>query len=253
MPIVSILIPAYNRDAIIHKTIESALNQTVSDIEVIIVDNNSTDGTFEVCQNYACKDSRVHLYRNQENIGPVRNWITCARLASAPYAKLLFSDDLIAPTYLEKTLPMLRSEECALVFTPAIIGEYDWQGEINYNVCTNDTLFSNLLYISTAVLYNKLLPVSPGAALLRTEDMQNNILTHLKGITDFDFCRYGAGIDWLIYMLTVAQYSQVGFIAEPLAFFRSHTDSITVKNENDMVKQGYNMAIEWFNNMVMKG
>ena len=59
---VSILVPVFNREELIGDCIQSALDQTFDDLEVVVVDNASTDGTWDVCRTYGEKDSRV-LYR----------------------------------------------------------------------------------------------------------------------------------------------------------------------------------------------
>src|SRR2546427_6401542 len=104
-PLVSILIPVYNRKQLVGPCIQSALDQTVREFEVVIVDNASTDGTWQVCEAFAAKDKRVRVIRDPLNVGPVRNWQRCMQEAGGLYGKILFSDDLIEPTFLERTLP----------------------------------------------------------------------------------------------------------------------------------------------------
>ena len=128
-PIVSILIPTYNRQDLITETVQSALSQTYQDFEIVIVDNQSTDNTYQVCLDLAKTDSRIRVYQNEENIGPVRNWQRCVELAHGEYAKILFSDDLIHPTFLEKTVNLLADPSVGYVFTGVLHGqEYflDW-------------------------------------------------------------------------------------------------------------------------------
>ncbi len=67
MPVASILIPVFNREELVQRAIQSALAQTLSDIEVIVVDNASTDSTWEVVQGLAGTDRRIHAYRNETN------------------------------------------------------------------------------------------------------------------------------------------------------------------------------------------
>jgi len=74
MPKVSILIPVFNRKDYIAECIQSALDQTFTDFEVVVVDNASEDGTWEICQQFAANDQRVRIFQNDTNIGPVRNW-----------------------------------------------------------------------------------------------------------------------------------------------------------------------------------
>ncbi len=252
MSIASILIPVYNRENLIASTLRSAMAQTVQDIEIIVVDNKSTDSSYEVAIEVSKGDERVKLFQNNKNIGPVYNWIECVKHASSPYSKLLFSDDLISPTFIEKTLPHIISPECGLVYTPSIVGWEEWKGEVFYRAFISDCKFSRDFFLRAALYLDHFTPVSPGAALLRTEDLRRHILTELPGVHDYDFLRYGAGIDWLIYALTAIRYPYIYYIQEPLSYFRAHSGSITIANENDQVRRGYELAKQWFKAMVAR-
>ncbi len=96
-PLVSILITAYNREEYISKAIESAINQSYSNFEIIILDDCSNDRSFEIANEYSRKDNRIKLFQNEKNFGqfPTRNKI--ARLAKGKYIKYLDSDDLLYP------------------------------------------------------------------------------------------------------------------------------------------------------------
>ena len=91
-PLVSILIPVYNRERLVKKAIESAINQAYKNIEIIAVDNKSTDKTYEVLTEYSKKYSNIKVYQNKENIGPVRNWKKCLEYSSGEFIKILFSE-----------------------------------------------------------------------------------------------------------------------------------------------------------------
>lgn len=246
MPIASILIPVHNREDLVARTLDSALAQTVRDIEVVVVDNCSTDGTWAVLQKYAAQDARVRIARNESNVGPVRNWRRCVELARAPYAKLLFSDDLIAPSFLERTLPAILSPECGLVFTSAHIGQQPWQGSVSYRSFLDDTRMTREIFVRTALRVNGFAPNSPGAAIFRTADLAANILTELPGVAGYDFAATGAGVDWLIYLLTALRYPTVGYVSEPLANFHAHSGSISIINLDGQVTTGYALAKQWF-------
>lgn len=247
MPLASLLVPVYNRAHLVERTLRSALAQTVTDIEVVVVDNCSTDDTFAVCSRIAAEDPRVKVHRNDSNVGPVRNWQRCAALASAPYAKILFSDDLVAPKFIERTLPMMLDPECSLVFTPAIVGEEDWKGTLHYRNFLEDTRIGRDLFVRAAVRMGGFFtPVSPGAALFRTSDLRRFILSELPGIDHYDFAANGAGVDWLIYGLTAMQYPHVGYVHDPLVYFHQHAGSISIHNEGNLVPQGYALAQQWF-------
>jgi hypothetical protein len=89
-------------------------------------------------------------------------------------------------------------------------------------------------------------PVSPGAAIFRTDDLRKNILTSLPGVSGYDFSSTGAGVDWLIYLLTALAYPHVKYVCDPLVFFRAHEGSISVGSKTrDSVHEGYVLAKKW--------
>ena len=94
MPHVSICIPSYNRVGLVSQAIESALSQTETDVEVILIDDGSTDGTLGVAARYA--DSRFRIEKNACRLGLSGNMNRCLELASGTYVKILCDDDLQA-------------------------------------------------------------------------------------------------------------------------------------------------------------
>jgi glycosyltransferase involved in cell wall biosynthesis len=243
-PQVSILIPVFNRENYIAECIQSALNQTFSDFEIVIVDNASDDGTWKICQKFSDLDNRVRIFRNTHNIGPVRNWFRCVEEARGEFGKLLFSDDLIFPQFLEHTLPYLEDKRIAFVATAAIIGESLSNGIVHpahpgsQQRITVEQFFQSL--IEAKVHY------SPGAAIFRMKDIRENLLISIPTKTPRDFSTNGAGPDVLLYALTALSYQQVIMLSQPDVFFRVHSDSFTVANNNSQVTNGYRAAISWF-------
>ena len=101
MPKVSICIPTYNGERYIEKTLNSVLLQTYDDFEVIIVDDQSSDNTWEILTQYAAQDGRIHLFKNEHNLGLVGNWNRCIELAQGEWIKFVFQDDIIRNDCLE--------------------------------------------------------------------------------------------------------------------------------------------------------
>ena len=95
MPLVSILMTAYNRELYIAKAIESVLNSSFKDFELIIVDDFSTDSTVAVAKKYEAIDSRIQVFINAENLGDYANRNKAASLAKGIYLKYVDSDDII--------------------------------------------------------------------------------------------------------------------------------------------------------------
>lgn len=101
---VSVCIPTYNGARYLEACLDSVLGQTYSDIEILVVDDGSTDTTFEILERYAANDQRIRLVRNKNNLGLVGNWNRCIELAQGEWIKFVFQDDLIAPTCVEEML-----------------------------------------------------------------------------------------------------------------------------------------------------
>lgn len=107
IPQVSIGLPVYQGEKFIAETIDSLLNQTYQDTELIICDNASTDGTEKICRSYAASDSRVRYYRNDKNLGPFKNYSRVFELARAPYFKWNSANDVCAPILVERCMQAL--------------------------------------------------------------------------------------------------------------------------------------------------
>ncbi|CAN5384525.1 hypothetical protein BH23BAC3_BH23BAC3_24580 [soil metagenome] len=108
-PLVTIAIPTYNRaDGFLKDSLESALNQTYQNIEIIVSDNNSTDHTEAVVTQY--KDERIRYFKQKENLGPFKNWNFCLQEARGDYFLMLHDDDLIDPDFIEKCLLAVKFE-----------------------------------------------------------------------------------------------------------------------------------------------
>lgn len=100
-PTVSVIIPVYNREAYIAETIESVLKQTFDDFELIIINDGSTDKSGEVIRGFT--DSRI-TYIEQPNKGLAPTWNVGIEIAKGQYVKLLDSDDIIDPAFLEESI-----------------------------------------------------------------------------------------------------------------------------------------------------
>ncbi|HYS85765.1 MAG TPA: glycosyltransferase family A protein [Bradyrhizobium sp.] len=101
-PLVSICIPTYNYRQYLPDALESALEQTARDIEILIVDNCSEDGTTELLEEFARRDGRVVCHRNPKNLGMMANFNRCIALARGKYVKFLCADDVLTADCVER-------------------------------------------------------------------------------------------------------------------------------------------------------
>ena len=253
-PRVSVLIPVYNREAYVETCIRSAMRQTVRNIEIVIVDNASTDGTWPILERLVAEDRRIRIFRNERNLGAVPNWRRCMEEARAPIGKLLFSDDTIREDYLERTLPWLDREDVGFVFSAVRIGTDAQEregGGLWYQPYSQDGVYASAEFIQGGLEHGARFPVSPGCALIRLADMKRNLRLSLPGAQITDFDRHGAGPDLLLYLLTATQYPCFGYVREPLCFFRHHPGSITVNDPQGHIQRSYQEAKGWFRREIL--
>lgn len=242
---VSILIPVYNRENLIEETVLSALNQTYKNIEIIVVDNKSTDNTWEVLQKLASQDSRIKIFQNDTNIGPVKNWKRCIDEASGEYGKILWSDDLIAPEFLEKTVPFLEDEDVGFVFTGTEIFIDGADKKTSHYFIGETSIYKSRKYIN-GVLFDGGYPVSPGCALFRLKDLKKNLLVDIPNKVNSDFSMHAIGNDLLIFLLTANDYKSFAFVNETLSFFRAHEGSISIQSNDGKLPLHYMLVKAYF-------
>lgn len=112
-PLVSVLIPLYNSADYILETIRSIINQDYANFEVIVVDDGSTDQSYEVVLDYikSQDDNRIQLYKNETNLGPEGNWNRTLDLAKGHYVKLVCSDDTLEPRTISKQVAIFEASQ----------------------------------------------------------------------------------------------------------------------------------------------
>ncbi len=239
---VSILIPVYNREKYIKEAVLSALNQTYKDIEIVIVDNRSTDNTWEILKDLAKNDQRIKIFQNETNIGPVKNWKRCIDEATGEYGKILWSDDLIASNFLEKTILFFeKNDDIGFVYTGTEIFVDGTSKKIDAYFIGDTGVYNNEQYIN-GVLFGRNYPVSPGCALFRLSDLKNNLLVDIPNKIGSDFSMHAIGNDLLIFLLTAHQYRKFAFVNEKLSFFRAHDGSISTQSHNGKLPLHYDIA-----------
>lgn len=123
-PLISILIPTYNRGKLLTKAIESAINQTYKNLEIIIADNCSEDNTQLICEEYSKKDDRIKYYRHNTNIGPFANANFLFRNINGKYFTCLNDDDWLDIDYIEQSFDTLINNPGYTFVSPSIVLYY---------------------------------------------------------------------------------------------------------------------------------
>lgn len=207
MPSVSIIVPAYNQSRYLGDAIRSALAQTSADLEVIVVDDGSTDETAAVCRTFT--DPRVrYVWQENRGLSAARN--TGIREARGAFLSFLDSDDQFVPEKLELLLAAFeRDAGIGLVAGQAVL--IDSQGRLLGEVFERgfpddptDLLLGNPLHV--------------GSVLLRREWQER------VGLFDEALRSYE---DWDMWLRLALAGCRMGWVAKPVSLYRFHLDQMT--------------------------
>ncbi|HEX8016207.1 MAG TPA: glycosyltransferase family 2 protein [Flavobacterium sp.] len=205
--LVSIITPTYNAEKYIRETLQSVLNQSYQNWEMILADDASTDHTIYIIEEFAQKDSRIKLFKLPENRGNgfVRN--AALEKATGKYIAYLDADDLWFPEKLEKQIQFLKANN--LHFTFSFYDSIDEEGNnLNRRVESPNPLTYKQLFFC-------------------------NYVGNLTAIYDADY--FGKIIletsqkrqDWRIWLTILKQIKTAKPVPESLAFYRIRKDSVS--------------------------
>lgn len=137
-PSVSIVVPVYNAEKYLGEAIESVLNQTYTNFELLLIDDNSTDNSKQICKEYARKDNRIVLFENNtENHGPGPTRNIGLDNATGVFIYFMDADDWIDENLLECAVRRMQETNADIVQVGAIYGrndgkeleKYCWKGK----------------------------------------------------------------------------------------------------------------------------
>ncbi|WP_427162048.1 CHAT domain-containing protein [Aliinostoc sp. HNIBRCY26] len=208
-PVISIVIPVYNREHYLGAAIASVLAQTRSDLELLIWDDGSTDNSLAIAREYEQYDHRVRVVasRNQGTAKAIKAAIAQTR---GKYIGWVDSDDLLAPTALQETAAVLDAKsDIGWVYTDYL--DIDRQNSIiSYG-------YRCLIPYHREELLNKFMTFH--FRLMRREvfDLAGGIDTSIRYAEDYDLC------------LRLSEVSQVEHIFKPLYYYRHHSENLSIK------------------------
>jgi hypothetical protein len=206
---VTIITPAYNAQRSLAATLDSALQQTVTDFELIVVDDGSTDGTAAIAASYAARDPRIRLIR-QANGGSAAARNTAIRAARGEFFALLDSDDLWMPDFLASQL--------------AILAEYP----------DIDIVSANALNLGGELDGTPLKPVSDGwspVSLLDLIEVEDSvcIMTVFRRRVVERTGEFNPSVpdneDYELWLRAACAGCTIVFNARPSGYYRRHSDS----------------------------
>lgn len=226
-PIVSIIIPTYNRSHLIHETLDSVLEQTYTSWECIVVDDGSMDNTEEILISYTSKDARFQYHKRPLNkkkgANACRNY--GFEMSKGEFVNWFDDDDLMHP---DKLLIQIKALE---------------NNDFNFTVCQTlvfENSIENIIGLRSKNIYSKDVfydyLIQKIAWLTQSPIWKRAFLNKLEYLFDEDL---QAAQEWEFHCRVLAFSKDYKFINEPLVYIRQHKNSITYK-EGDRQKRTWN-------------
>lgn len=179
--LVSVIVPIYNTQEFLPRCLDSILNQTYINMEVILVNDGSTDESLSVCEKFAAKDGRIQII-SQSNQGIIAAKRAGMKICRGVYVMFVDSDDWIEPELLEKMVQAIRGSGCSLVCTD-VYQDYEngtaieFRNTIPPGIYETDKIAKNLFYYKDTDYYG-ILPYS--VAKLYPKDMLEEVLDNIS-------------------------------------------------------------------------
>lgn len=220
-PLVSVIIPAYNSEKYISEAVESVINQTYKNIELIIVNDGSTDKTLDIVNEFSKKDSRVVIV-NKENGGVSSARNLGFEIAKGDYIALLDSDDVCSEDRIEKQVHEMNDKSLDVCSGAMTTFGNTKKNKLYVYPESDSELKFNLLF------FGKTIPCSPAM-------LTKSIIKSYKFRTDMDWAEDYAY--WLNLLLEKKENVQFGNISSSLIGNRIHDEQTTqrLKDKNRKV------------------
>ena len=222
---------SYNGERYLRESLDSIICQTYENLEILVVDDCSTDGSIAIIEEYQSRDRRIRLMVNEQNLGLVGNWNKCISEASGEYVKLQFQDDMMLENTIEKIMDLAVDRNVDVVLTER---EYIFESDdIKFNPDVLPRLsdyFKEEAITEPSFIAGLLMDIGtenfmgePILGLVKKEVFEflgvyDDTFRH---IVDFEF--------WLRLGLNI----KLGFTPEKLHLFRLHHGSQGAKNSRE--------------------
>ncbi len=227
-PLVSVGMPVYNHAQFVGEAIDSILNQSVSDFELIIVDNASTDGSADVVRQRASVDPRIRVITLPENLGPTESANQAWKTARGEFLAVMHSDDISLPHRLHMQVQFLRANPEVGLCGSAIVNFGQGQPEILEQVPTDPEHIRSRMLFRNSILFP--------TVMARRE----LIFTHELWFDP----TYTPVFDYELWMRCMEKFP-IANLAEPLLRYRRHSGQGSSYDRNPVVDQSRRVQREW--------
>lgn len=225
---VAIGVPVYNGAQFLAESLDSLLGQTYENIDFVISDNGSTDGTEEICRAFAARDSRVRYLRSDVNRGASWNYENVVNQTSAPFFKWATHDDLIAPTYIERCVDVFASAPATVALVYGRTKVIDDNGVVIRDHEDNLDIRDPRPHRRLAIVVRNVVMYNAGFGLIRRTALDQTRLLDAFPAADY------------VFMAELAMAGEFWEIPEFLFFRREH--AAMSRKANPTAAE----AAEWF-------
>ena len=210
---ISVIMPAYNSEKYIEKSIDSILNQSLSNIELIIINDGSADRTHEIINKYS--DDRIKYYHNERNIGPGMCRNIGLDVARGKYIALLDSDDISPINRLEVEFDFLENNTCF----DCVMGKMICIDENDTIINSSHVPLYNDKFIRAKLLFSNCIP--NGSAMFRKDFIDRYEIRYRNMLCE----------DYMFW-LDFAQEGHITCVKEPMLYYRINTKGITCSSKS---------------------
>lgn len=218
-PLVSVLIPCYNVEDYVVESVNSIINQTYSNLEIVVINDCSSDGTAAKLSELSLKDGRIKIYDNEVNLKLVKTLNKGIQLCNGKYIARMDADDISLPTRIEKQVEFLeRNEDYHVVSTMFYTFKTgNTKRNLYTNPITNEELQAYLLFRSGIC--------HPAVMIRKTLFSELNLRFEEKYLHVEDYALWSKAI----YCTKLAN------INEPLLYYRVHEHQVSTLNEKRQI------------------
>ena len=230
-PLVSVIVPAWNAGATLRQTLQSVQQQTHRNLEILVIDDGSTDDTSEIANEYCANDSRARLIRKTNGgVASARNM--GIHEASADWVAPIDADDLWHPTKIEKQLAAVLSASEPPGFVYCWYRTIDLQG----NVLRSGPRWTFNGHVFRQIAYRN--PVENGSSLLA---LRSAVLS-VGGYDSTLLAAGGQGCEDVMIQLRIASAYRVAAVPEYLVGYRDRPDSMS--SDDEQILRSWNLVYE---------
>jgi glycosyltransferase involved in cell wall biosynthesis len=232
-PLVSVLIPVYNGLPYLAECLDSVLAQDLEDFELVILDDGSTDGSRDLIEHYARRDSRIRWSRNPHNLGLGGNFNACLRAAKGQFCKYVLQDDkFLHPSALRQMVDTLQANPSAsLVASASEIIDSQSRRSKTRNHFGTDGVYDGKRVIVHCLKKDANLIGEPSLVLFRKSQAARGYDERFRQLLDLEL--------WF-HLLEQGSFA---YLSEPLCAFRQHPAQQTLVNKTSGVSKNEQLML----------